>query len=197
MAASRKTAVVLASGMLALGAGIGIGVANLASADITPTPSPTSTASGSPAPGTDRGWPGHPGRDSGADGLARELANKLGVDEATVEEALRAIKEESEPAGKPDPTAGPDPMTKPDPPTKPDVAEREAALAKALSSKLGIDEAKIKAALAEISATHQAERMAALEARLDAAVQAGTLTQAEADAVQKAVDQGVINFSHR
>jgi hypothetical protein len=185
VAASRKTAVVLASGMLALGAGIGIGVANLASADITPTPSPTSTASGSPAPGTDRGWPGHPGRDSGADGLARELANKLGVDEATVEEALRAIKEETEPAGKPDP------------PTKPDVAEREPALAKALSSKLGIDEAKIKAALEEISATHQAERMAALKARLDAAVQAGTLTQAEADAVQKAVDQGVINFGHR
>jgi hypothetical protein len=32
--------------------------------------------------------------------------------------------------------------------------------------------------------------MAALKAGLDAAVQAGTLTQAEADAVQEAVDHG-------
>jgi hypothetical protein len=77
------------------------------------------------------------------------------------------------------------------------MAEREAALAKALSSKLGIDEAKIKSALEEIRAAHQSVREAALKARLDAAVQSGTLTQAEADAVQKAVDQGVIHVGHR
>jgi hypothetical protein len=74
------------------------------------------------------------------------------------------------------------------------VAEREAALAKALASKLGIDETKIKTALQEIRTAHQAERGAALKAKLDAAVQDGTLSRAEADAVQKAVDQGVINF---
>jgi DNA-binding transcriptional regulator YhcF (GntR family) len=93
---------------------------------------------------------GHLGRDSGAGGLARELANKLGVEEATVEEALRAIKQETEAVVKHDFT------TKPDPSTQPNVAGREASLAKALSSKLGIDEAKIKAALEEISATHEA-----------------------------------------
>ena len=182
MAASKKTAIAIASGVLALGAGIG--VANLASADTTPTPSPTSTPSGTPSLETGRGWPG-PGRGSQDGGLARELADKLGLEEAKVAEALRTIKEENRPSGRPDPI------------TKPDLAEREAALASALSSKLGIDEAKIKSALDEIRAAHQSEREAALKARLDAAVQSGTLTQAEADAVQKAVDQGVINFGHR
>jgi hypothetical protein len=184
VAASKKTAIAIASGVLALGAGIG--VANLASADTTPTPtpSPTSTPSGTPSPETGRGWSG-PGRGSQDGGLARELADKLGLEEAKVAEALRTIKEENRPSGRPDPI------------TKPDLAEREAALASALSSKLGIDEAKIKSALDEIRAAHQSEREAALKARLDAAVQSGTLTQAEADAVQKAVDQGVINFGHR
>ncbi len=37
MAVSKKTAIVIASGVLALGAGFG--VANMASADTTPTPS--------------------------------------------------------------------------------------------------------------------------------------------------------------
>jgi Spy/CpxP family protein refolding chaperone len=182
VAASMKTAIAIASGMLALGAGIG--VANLAPADTTPTPSPTSTPSGTPAPETGRGWPG-PGRGSQDGGLAGELADKLGVAEAKVVDALRTIKEENRPSGRPDPM------------TKPDLAEREAAPARALSSKLGIDEAKIKSALDEIQAAHQSEREAALKSRLDAAVQSGTLTPAEADAVQKAVDQGVINFGHR
>ena len=168
MAVSKKTATAIASGVLALGAGIG--VANMAAAD---------TTSGTPS-GADRGWAGHSGRGLRAGDFVTELANKLGIDEAKVAEARRAIRAENQP--------------RPDPTTRPDVAEREAAHAKALSSKLGIDETKIKTALQEIRAAHQAERAAALKARLDAAVQDGTLTQAEADAVQKAVDQGVINF---
>ena len=175
MAVSKKTATAIASGVLALGAGIG--VANMASADTTPTPTPTS---GTPSPGADRGWAGHAGRGLQAGDFVTELANKLGIDEAKVAQALRAIRAENQP--------------RPDPTTRPDVAEREAALAKALSSKLGIAETKIKTALQEIRTAHQAERAAAFKARLDAAVQDGTLTQAEADAVQKAVDQGVINF---
>jgi len=66
-------------------------------------------------------------------------------------------------------------------------------LAKALAEKLGVDEAKVAAALAEIRAARQADRAAALKDKLDAAVKAGTLTQAEADAVQKAVEKGVID----
>ena len=137
MAVSKKTATAIASGVLALGAGIG--VANMAAAD---------TTSGTPSPGADRGWAGHSGRGLRAGDFVTELANKLGIDEAKVAEALRAIRAENQP--------------RPDPTTRPDVAEREAALAKALSSKLGIDETMIKTALQEIRAAHQAERAAAL-----------------------------------
>ena len=96
-------------------------------------------------------------------------------------EALQAIREANKPT------------TKPDPQDRPDPAAREAALAKALAEKLGVDEAKVTTALAEIRAARQADRAAALKDRLDAAVKAGTLTQAEADAVQKAVEKGVID----
>jgi hypothetical protein len=95
--------------------------------------------------------------------------------------ALEEIREANQPTSRPDPSQRPDP------------AERDAALAKALAEKLDIDEAKVKAALDELRSERQAARAAALKERLDAAVKAGTLTQAEADAVQKAVDKGVIH----
>jgi hypothetical protein len=180
--ASKKTVVAAAAGVLALGAGVGI--AGVASADPTPTPSPSASASGTPpTPGTggpDRGSRhGHGFRDGA---FAADLASKLGVSEEKVTEALRAIWEENRPTAKPD-----------DQTTPPDPAERDAALAKALAEKLGIDEAKVTTALEEIRTARQAERAAALKERLDAAVTDGTLTQAEADAVTKAVEKGVIN----
>lgn len=179
--ASKKTVVAVAAGVLALGAGVGI--AGVASADPTPTPSPSASASGTPTPGTggpDRGGRhGHGFRDGA---FAADLASKLGVSEEKVTEALRAIWEENRPTAKPD-----------DQTTPPDPAERDAALAKALAEKLGIDEAKVTTALEEIRTARQAERAAALKERLDAAVADGTLTQAEADAVTKAVEKGVIN----
>jgi hypothetical protein len=113
--------------------------------------------------------------------LAEQLASKLGVSQEQVATALAEIWEENRP------------FTERDPSQRPDPAERDAALAKALASKLGVDEAQVKAAIDEIRAERQAERAAALKERLDAAVQAGTLTQAEADAVQKAVEKGVIH----
>jgi hypothetical protein len=140
--ASTKTAVAIASGVLALGAGIGVVAANFASADITPTPSPTSAPStlipSTPTPSTpppeaqQPGWPGDPGQ-----------------------------------------------------------AEQEAALIKVLSEMLGVDEARIKAALDEIRAAYEAEGPAALDAYLDQAVQGGILTQEEADAIRQAVEQSM------
>jgi hypothetical protein len=109
------------------------------------------------------------------------LASKLGVSQEQVATALAEIWEEN------------GPLTEGDPGQRPDPAERDAALAKALASKLGVGEAEVKAAIDEIRAERQAERAAALKERLDAAVQAGTLTQTEADAVQKAVEKGVIH----
>ena len=100
--------------------------------------------------------------------------------EEKLTEALRAIREENRPT------------TKPAPEDRPTAEERDAQLAKALAEKLGLDEAKVAQALAEIRTARQAERAAALKERLDAAVADGTLTQAEADAVTKAVEKGVI-----
>jgi len=136
VAAWTKPAIVIASGMLALGAGMG--VASVASADTTATPNPTTTPSSiptpsSPAPGTER----------------------------------------------------------PDWPTSPQQDEREAALIKVLSEMLGVDEAEVKAALDEVRAAYEAEGPAAVDAWLDEAVRSGILTQAEADAIRQAVEEGL------
>jgi hypothetical protein len=194
VSAPRKALLTSAAvGVTALGAAIG--VASVASADPTATPSPsasespatTSTPSGTPSSTTpDSGGQRGPdqsglGRGFRRDQLAQELASKLGVSQDQVASALNEVWEENRPFGEPNPGQPPDP------------AERDAALAKALAPKLGIDEAKVKSALDEIRAERQAERAAALTERLDAAVQAGTLTRAEADAVQKAVEKGVIH----
>jgi hypothetical protein len=116
---------------------------------------------------------------------AAELATKLGVDEAKVTEALQAFREANKPT------------TPPAEGEKPDAATREAALAKSLAASLGIDEAKVTAALDELRTAEQAEHAAALKTRLDKAVTDGKLTQAEADAVTKAVEAGVIGGGGR
>ena len=189
----RSTKVVVASAAAgALALGIGVGIAGLASAEPTTTPSPNPSASAPADPG--RGGPGRDGHRGGpgrgvADGdLAKQLAEKLGVTEAKVTTALQEIRDANRPA-KPSTAPSADPSAKP---TRPDPAERDAALAKALAGKLGVDEAKVTKALDEIRAARQADRAAELKTRLDAAVKAGTLTQAEADAVTKAVEKGVI-----
>jgi hypothetical protein len=61
-----------------------------------------------------------------------------------------------------------------------------------LAGSLGIEESKVTAALEELRTEKQAEKAAALKTRLDQAVTNGKLTQAEADAVTKAVQNGVI-----
>jgi hypothetical protein len=75
-------------------------------------------------------------------------------------------------------------------------AQQQADLAAKLAKELGVDQAKVQAALDKISSEQQAQakadRLAALKQRLDQAVKDGKLTQAEADAVKKAVDAGVI-----
>jgi hypothetical protein len=177
---SKKTAVAVAAGVLSLGAGVGI--AGVASADPTPTPSPSATASGTPTPGTGEAPDGRHGHGFRDGQLASELAGKLGVSQDKVTEALQVFWEANRPTTRrSDQTAPPNP------------AARDAALAKALADKLGIDEAKVSTALKEIRTARQAERAAALKTRLDKAVADGTLTQAEADAVTKAVEKGVIN----
>jgi hypothetical protein len=197
MVRNKRIAVGLTATALALGAGIGI--AGVASATTTPTPSPSASSSTpsdgstSAAPGDGkggRGGHGHGGFGGFGGTDAAELATKLGVDEAKVTDALKAFREANKP------TTPPAEGTKTEG-TRPDPAARQAELAKSLAATLGIDEAKVTAALDELRTAEQAERAAALKTRLDQAVTDGKLTQAEADAVTKAVQNGVIGGGGR
>lgn len=73
----------------------------------------------------------------------------------------------------------------------------DSEMAKQLAEKLGIDEAKVTQAQAEIRNAHQAEAKTAFSTRLDQAVTDGKLTRAEADAVLKAAEAGVIPMGGR
>ena len=175
--------------------GVGIGAATIASADPTATPSTSpSVTPGQPdanvTPPKAGVGPGHRGgRGLMQEDNAKALADKLGVSEAKVTAALKAFHEANRPVlPKKDRT---------DPSNRPDPAARDAAMAKSLASALGVSEAKVKAAIEEVRSAARADRASALKTKLDAAVKAGTLTQAEADAVTKAVDQGVIRVGPR
>lgn len=198
MVRTKRIALGLTATALAVGAGIG--VAGVASAAITPTPTPSASSSapadGSPGGTTSagpadgkgtRGGHGHAGF-RGVD--AAELATKLGVDEAKVTEALTAYRNANKPAaGTADGRAVEG--------TRPDPAVKQAELAKSLAAALGIDEAKVTAALEELRTAEQEQRAAALKTRLDQAVTDGKLTQAEADAVTKAAQNGVLGGGGR
>lgn len=74
--------------------------------------------------------------------------------------------------------------------------ERQAELAAALAKELGVDQAKVAAALEKVRTQQRAEarteRIGQLKTRLDEAVAAGKLTRAEADAIVKAAENGVL-----
>jgi hypothetical protein len=181
MSSTKRITLGVSAAALALGAGFG--VAGMASAATTPTPTPSTSATAEATPGAPDGQGRHGGHGRGGDRAGVEvsgLAAKLGVDEAKLTEALKTFRDANKPSAPP--AEG----------TKPDQAAREAALAKSLASSLGIEESKVTAALEELRTAAQADRAAALKTKLDKAVTDGTLSQAEADAVTKAVEKGVI-----
>ncbi|MDI1463986.1 hypothetical protein QEZ54_23655 [Catellatospora sp. KI3] len=87
---------------------------------------------------------------------------------------------------------------------------RQAAFAAALAKELGVDEQKVSDALTKVreqlrsergddgrtGEQSQADRAARLKERLDQAVKDGKLTQAEADAIVKAAQAGVLGGGH-
>lgn len=191
---TKKIAIGAAAGLTSLG--IGLGVSSMAMAEPTPTPSGSASASGNPSTGSSeaggraegrhKGHRGGPGVKGVADKAA--FAEKLGVEKAALKTALQEIRAERK---------ADTPKTKPS--EKPTAEERQTAkearqgeLAKALAEKLGMDEAKVVQALTDLDAERTAEHQARFKSRLDKAVTDGELTQAEADAVQKAFDAGVI-----
>lgn len=191
--------------LVAVGAGLGIASATAATspspATSTSTTTSTSASSGTQANnGTTGGTqtaqaaPGDRGPgDRGGHGMGKRgmdtaaLATELGIDEATVTAAVQKVREALKPAA---PAAGS--TTAPTPPTEAERAAREKAFATALAKELGIDEAKVTAALTKVKAAHAAEHRAELTTRLDAAVTAGKLTAADKASVLKAFDAGVL-----
>lgn len=79
----------------------------------------------------------------------------------------------------------------------PDQLSGDDAMLEELSRVLGIDKETLRATLEELRATYGPEWSAAVEEQLDAAVQAGLLSQAEADALRKAIEQSGVNVGTR
>lgn len=163
------------------GLGLTVGGVALASAE-TAAPATTSTASAA-----------HPGGPRGQQGQdAKILADELGLKQADVQKALDAVRQDLRPDR---PADG----TRPTPPTDEQRTAHEAALATALAKKLDVSEAKVKAALEVLHQKmdaareeHRTEARADLVTRLDAAVTAGTLTEADKTSVLKAFDAKII-----
>ena len=105
MAAWTKPAIIIGSGMLALGAGLG--VASVASADTPVAPNPTispssPTTPGGPPPGAERpDWPSSPEQQDREAALIKVLAEMLGVDEAEIKAALDEVRAAYEAEGGP------------------------------------------------------------------------------------------------
>lgn len=173
-----KKIILPAAAVLAIGAG-SLGVAQFALADDqSPSPSASTGSTSESLAGERhaRGKGGMKGMDTSA------LASKLGVDESTLKTALAKAREAVKPA------AGSDRST------KPDRAAMQDKFAEALASELGLEKSTVATALEESRAAAQAERKASFKTRLDQAVTDGKLTQAEADAVLKAAEAGVIGM---
>lgn len=185
----------LIAGAAAASLALGMGMTQLAQAEtITPSPTPSATSSTAPENTTPiRNRQEHRGHESvrhegrGVEGRGPDvsaLATALGLPEADVRDALSAVRQ-STMDSRPN-NAGP---------AERDAAreEHQAAFAKALADELGIDEATVVKAMEGL----QRERMAAPSIRdkavIDQAVADGTLTQTEADAVQKAIDSGIVS----
>jgi hypothetical protein len=75
--------------------------------------------------------------------------------------------------------------------------EQEQMLVQTVSGMLGVDEAEVQAALDQVRADWAVQGPAALNPWLDRAVEAGVLTQDEADALRTAVEQGGIDLGPR
>nr|BFE89176.1 hypothetical protein GCM10020093_117780 [Planobispora longispora]BFE89261.1 hypothetical protein GCM10020093_118630 [Planobispora longispora]BFE89417.1 hypothetical protein GCM10020093_120190 [Planobispora longispora] len=113
--------------------------------------------------------------------MAAGLAEILGIDEDKITTAMEELREE----------AGADRTDKSEQP-----ADRE-AWNEALAAKLGVTADKLTAAMDALRGQRAAEAEAALSERLKTAVTAGTITQAEADAVLKAQKAGLLGGGPR
>jgi hypothetical protein len=193
MSNAKKIALGASAAAVALGVSLGVtGIASATETTTTPAPSSTSSAAadtpsrdgatGGPANGAADGagkdHKGGHGRGGGVDAAA--LATKLGVDEATVTDALETARDAARTSVE---TAEGE---------RPDREALQSAVIASLAETLGVDEASVQSAIDELEAEKKAERSAVVQELLDAAVTDGSLTQAEADGAAKAVELGIL-----
>ena len=175
-------------------AGSTLGVVSLSHAE-TPTSTPSTTQQAglgygprvdAPRNGSLTGTMGQMGQRAGygAQDQAAYLAGELGVAQADVEKALIDYRTTNAPT-----IRGRDLDDA-------QLAAAHDALATSLAEQLKVDQAKVLAALDGMQDARQTERTDQIKTRLDAAVQDGTLTQADADAMLKAHAAGVMGFGN-
>lgn len=180
--------IALGASTAAVALGVSLGATGMAWATTTPAPSASSSAVAGTS--SDSGSTGERMKDGrGGHGLrgvhVADLAAKLGVDETSVSDALQAARDAAMA------TSGTETGE------KPDREAMEASLAVSLADSLGLKQAAVQTAIDELKAEKEAERAAALQERLNAAVTDGSLTQAEADGAAKAVELGLIGGGKR
>lgn len=197
-----KNKAIIGISAAAMAAGLGLGMGQLANAEdqATPTPSASSqetSPSQDAGPARDGGhgeWgPGH-GASAGRGGAMsvdlESLAEKLGVEQDALVEAMAAARESLTPPERPS-----DPADQTEEERDAARAEFQSEFAAGIAAELGLGEADVTTALEEVEAERDATRAEQEQAVLDEAVSDGTLTQAEADAVAKAVGEGIVHIS--
>ena len=131
----------------------------------------------------------------GVVGDTSTLATKLGVTEDALKSALEKARESLKSDSSSTERAKPSEQSEEQ--RTAEREERRTQLIAAVAKELNLDEAKVTAAVDEARAARTAEREASQKEKLDAAVTDGKLTQAEADAVQKALDAGIVELRGR
>lgn len=165
MSLSRSTVKAVAVGGLALST-IAVGVV---AANAAPTALPELSTAGSYAGDTAEGLAPMGRGPHGMRGQrhAEELAERLGVEQDALEDAMATLRENRREEGR-------------------------AAMAAALAEELGLDEATVTSAFEELRTERQATARTTFAERLAAAVEDGTLTEADKESVLKAFDAGVL-----
>ena len=181
MKTTKKIALGLVGGVIAIAGPLGV----VAAANAT-TPTPTPTSSAAPWPGGHGvgmgGWSARGGAMNGAGygatAVADYLAEKLGVSSDAVAAALQQYHVDN-------------PVTAPGGAlSDADLAARQKAEAGYLATALKVDAANVQAALESFQTDRQATMTTQITERLSAMVKAGTITQAQADAILAAHDAG-------
>ena len=151
-------AAAVAAAGLTLG-GIGFASAADNSANNSTDTSSTSSSSSSAVPGSEGSGHGPGGPGQGGFHDSGELAKALGVTQAKLDAAFKAIRDELAP---------PSEIDRSNPPTEAERSAMRGKLATALASELDLTKAKVLAAMDKVEAAHEAT-----ERRFDAGVLRG------------------------